>query len=403
MARGNERTHRLAQTLQEARLRALVCACPENVLMLSGYWPVVGTAVAVATADGHVGILAPEDEHDLAAQGWATQVRTYQPSALDRLTGPADAIRDPLSALLRELDATAGGIAYEDRAIFEAASYVAMYRFQPAIAGVLGDAAPCAALNSGAAVLAALRSRLTPDEVAQMRLACAIAGNAFTSAARALRPGMRESEVAAAFEAQLSVQGLAQPGVRRAGAHVFCMSGQNSAEAGGAHARTRSRELQAGDLVLIHCNSYVDGYWTDITRTYCLGTPDARQQAVYEAVFAARAAALGAISPGACAVAVDRAARDVLDERGFGCYFTHGVGHNVGFSVISADFPPRLHPASRDVLVSGMTFNLEPAIYIPDWGGVRHCDVVTLREDGPEVLTPFHTAQEDLVLSTSAR
>jgi hypothetical protein len=147
MARGNERTHRLAQTLQEARLRALVCACPENVLMLSGYWPVVGTAVAVATADGRVGILAPEDEQDLATQGWATQVRTYRPSSLDRLTGPADAIRDPLGALLRELDATEGGIAYEDQATFEAASYVATYRFQPEIAGVLGGAAPCAALN----------------------------------------------------------------------------------------------------------------------------------------------------------------------------------------------------------------------------------------------------------------
>src|SRR6185312_6073097 len=101
------------------------------------------------------------------------------------------------------------------------------------------------------------------------------------------------------------------------------------------------------------CNSYVDGYWTDITRTYCLGRPDARQQAMYEAVFAARAAALDAIRPGVAAVDVDSAARRVLAERGFGKEFTHGVGHNVGFSAISAEYPPRLHPASPDHLAVG--------------------------------------------------
>jgi Xaa-Pro aminopeptidase len=177
------------------------------------------------------------------------------------------------------------------------------------------------------------------------------------------------------------------------------MSGPNSAHAGIAFARTNNRELRGGDLVLIHCNSYVDGYWTDITRTYTLGNPDDRQQAMYDAIFAARDAALAVIRPGVAAAHVDAAARDVLADRGFGANFIHGLGHNVGFSSISAEFPPRLHPASPDQLEVGMTFNVEPSIYIDGYGGMRHCDVVALREDGPEVLTPFQSEMEELVIS----
>lgn len=88
----------------------------------------------------------------------------------------------------------------------------------------------------------------------------------------------------------------------------------------------------------------------------------------------------------------------MLGGHGFGNDFTHGVGHNIGFSAISADYPPRLHPASDDHLTIGMTFNIEPAIYIAGYGGLRHCDVVTLGDAGAEVLTPFQGCLEHLVV-----
>ena len=88
----------------------------------------------------------------------------------------------------------------------------------------------------------------------------------------------------------------------------------------------------------------------------------------------------------------------MLTRRGFGEYFTTGTGHNVGFSAISMDYPPRLHPASAGRLEIGMTFNTEPAIYIDGYGGLRYCDVVTVREDGREVLTPFQARIEDLIV-----
>lgn len=400
MPRGTERIAWIGQALRNAGLEALVCSLPANILLLSGYWPVVGTALAVATADGQVAVLAPEDERVLAELGWAKTVRTYQPGALTHLTGgPAEAVREPLASLFRDLGVARGPVGYEDGDAYEPASYAAMYIYGAAMTAVLHVAMPNVALRPAGPALIPLRSRLTVDEVGQVRLACAIAGHAFVAGAQHLQPGRHEFAVASAFAAPLSAAGLVREDVERAGGYTYCMSGPNSALAGGAYARTRARELQGGDFVLVHCNSYVDGYWTDITRTYCLGEPDERQRAMYDAVFAARAAALATICPGVSAAAVDKAARDVLNARGFGKDFTHGIGHNVGFSAISMQFPPRLHPASPDHLAIGMTFNIEPAIYIKGYGGLRHCDVVTVTMEGAAVLTPFQLGLEDLVVT----
>lgn len=369
MAQDRERIAHIEAVLQEAGLDALFCTLPANVLLLSGYWPVVGSAVAIATRDGRVAVLAPEDERDLAGHGWATELRTYAPGSLAHLTSPAEAVRAPLGTLVRDLGLAQGRIGYEAGDAYEPASYAAMYLYGAAGSALLPAAAPDATPAAATGPLTRLRAVMTGAEVGRVRRACAVAGGAFDEGMRAVGAGRSEAAVAAAFQAPLSTLGLARVGVERAGGFAFCMSGPNAAAASGAYARTRNRELRAGDLVLVHCNSYVDGYWTDITRTYCIGEPDARAREMYAAICEAREAALAAIRPSVRASAVDAAARGVLTARGFGDHFTHGLGHNVGFSAISGEFPPRLHPASGDLLEVGMTFNVEPAIYIQGYGG----------------------------------
>jgi Xaa-Pro aminopeptidase len=178
------------------------------------------------------------------------------------------------------------------------------------------------------------------------------------------------------------------------------MSGENSAKAHAAYARTRARQLRSGDLVMMHCNSCVQGFWTDITRAFHLGEPDERVVKMYEAVAEASQAALAEIRPGARASEVDRAAREVLSGKGFGKAFKHQTGHGVGFAAISADARPRLHPKSPDVLESGMVFNVEPAIYIDGFGGIRQCDLVVVNENGAEVLTDFQRDWRELILNS---
>jgi Xaa-Pro aminopeptidase len=207
-------------------------------------------------------------------------------------------------------------------------------------------------------------------------------------------------ETAANFRRPLSASLAQFNQIQRADGFAWCMSGANSALAAGAYARSRAKAIQAGDLVLVHINSYADGYWTDVTRTFTMGKPDGRQQEMYDAIALAREAALTAIRPGATGAEVDSAARDVLTARGFGPHFKHSTGHGVGFSAIDANAKPRLHPKSNDTLEVGMVFNIEPAIYFDGYGGIRHCDMVTVTKSGAELLTSFQCSSGELILNS---
>lgn len=395
-----ERTRRITSALAGAGVDALVCALPVNVLLLSGYWPVVGASVAVATREGTVHLLAPEDEEGLAARGRADVLRTFSPGSLTELTGASEAVRAPLRESLKSLGLGRGSvIGYESGECFEPASYASMHLYGSAVKRMLAEEFPFSAIVPADDLLTRLRAVLTRAELDGVRAACRVAAEAFDAGARGLRSGLKETEVAANFRAPLGVLGVCARGAERADGFVFCMSGPNSAGAFAAYQLSRARRVAAGDLVLVHCNSYADGFWTDITRTFCLGEPDERKRRMYDAVFAARRAALEAIRPGVRAAEVDAAARAEIAARGFGAEFKHGLGHGVGFAAINHNAPPRLHPASTDVLETGMVFNVEPAIYIEGFGGIRHCDMAVVTGAGAEVLTPFQSCVEELTIT----
>jgi Xaa-Pro aminopeptidase len=397
--RDAERINRICEALERANMDALVCALPTNVLLVSGYWPVVGTSVAVITRNGVIHVLAPDDEAELVRGSWADVVETLSFGSLDEIKYAVDVLRAPLTTVVKDLGRRNRIVGCETGAVIEPASYVGMHLFGTAINELLREILSADAVRSADDLLVQLRSVLTPSEQTWVRRACEIAGSAFLHRGESLRPTLKETDVATLFRASLVSHGGLEDNGARAGGDVFCMSGPNSAEAYAAFQRSRSRELQCGDLVLVHCNSYLNGYWTDITRTFCFAPIDERKQRMYEAIFAARDAALAAIHPGAKAADVDGAARVVLTDYGFAKEFKHGLGHGVGFAAINHNAVPRLHPASDDLLAPGMIFNIEPAIYFEGFGGIRHCDVVLLTDDGPEVLTPFQSTIESLTVA----
>lgn len=394
----------IQRALDEAGLDGLVCALPNNVLLLSGYWPVVGTALAIATREGRTVLIAPNDEMEMAERALADEVRKYQPGSprlLDEIRQAADALWLPLREAMVDLSIEKGRIGYERGPSFVPVSYASMHLHGASIIDLLRRSLPDARLRPADVLLANLRATPTPTEATRIRVACRIAEQAFLEGARQLREGMKEYEAAALFRAPLSVTN-SQSNVQRADGFVSCMSGVNSAEASGAYAHSRARELQSGDFVLVHCNSYADGYWTDITRTFVMGEAGPRKLEMYGAVHAASRAAMDAIRPGARAADVDAAARDALSARGFGDRIKHATGHGVGFAAIDHSAPPRLSPASDDRLEPGMVFNVEPAIYIEGYGGLRHCDMALVTETGVEILTPFQSSIEHLVIRSSS-
>jgi Xaa-Pro aminopeptidase len=384
-----QRIQRIKQALHDQKWDAVVCTLPMNVLLLSGYWPFVGAAIAVATAEGAIGVLAPDDAAQVAAQGWADELDTFQLGSLQELRELEDIVRQPLAHLLRRVGLKAHSvIAYEDSPEVEPAAYAALNVYGAAVPRLLAEAVPGISLEPGSQLLSPLRAVLTQRELTYVREACRIVQRSFESGRASLCAGLSEIEIADAFRVGLSTCASNGNFGRRDG-FVYCMSGSNSASAYTAYQSSTDRTVHCGDFVLVHCNSYVNGFWTDVTRTFCIGKPNDRQRAIYDGILEAHRAAIGAIRPGVRASEVDCAARTVLTERGFGAQFKHPTGHGVGFAAINHLARPRIHPKSDDILEPGMTFNIEPAIYVEGYGGARHCDVVTVTESGAEILTPF--------------
>ena len=382
-----ERRRALLSELAAENLSALICFAPEDVLLLSGYWPVMGSSMAVLSREGALHVILPEDELELAKATAEADFIPYEPETLDRLSTVTEALERPLGQVAERLPLGAARVGLLLRDAAQTQSYQSENHFHTAIVPLLRKAYPEISAVSADSLLERMKSIKTDAELEQMRKLCGLARMGFDKAQRAIIPGRHEDEIAA--DINHAYAAIAHEVFERGHGYFFCMSGPNSAKAAGAFARTRRRVVESGDLVMIHANTVGDGFWTDITRTYTAGEPADLQHRMRQAIDEARSAALAAIYPGAEASAVDAAARGLLTAHGFGKEFKHAVGHGVGFAAADPTALPRLHPKSPDVLEAGMTFNIEPAIYIEGNGGMRHCDVVACTPNGAEVLTGF--------------
>ena len=383
-----DRYQRIISALRRLELDGFFCSLPSQVLLLSGYWPVMGLSAVIFTSAGEVCLLIPEDEEEIAQRSSAAEINLFQPAPLDAIPNTQTAMRDPLIELFRKLNLDSARIGIETSETFQPSSYAVMNIYLSGLHDLLGSEFPRLQLIPADRSFEELKGRKTRCELEKIRATARIAQAAFEEGCEQIEAGMREPEVASRFQSAFDRTPLAA-GMQRSYGFFFCMSGPNAAKASAGYARTRQRTIEEGDFVMIHCNSCGDGFWTDITRTYIAGRATAKQEDMRSAIMDARTAALSALAPGVNAKDVDQAARAVLEDRNFGPQFRHGTGHGVGFAAANPNEVPRIHPKSPDVLTAGMTFNVEPAIYIDGYGGMRHCDMVAVTETGTEVLTDF--------------
>ncbi len=227
--------------------------------------------------------------------------------------------------------------------------------------------------------LATIRALKQPDELAAMRRAVTVSEHALTDLLRDIEPGMSEREIATALE-----RALQRAGSERLSFNTLVQTGPNSAL---PHGAAGGRVLEEGEFLLIDFGGVVDDYPADITRTVCLGTPDREMQRVFDTVSAANRAAIAKIAPGVPMGDIDRAARDVIEAAGLGDYFIHRTGHGLGLEVHEPI--PQIAAGVTDLLRPGMTFTVEPGIYLPGFGGVRLEEDVAVTDDGVEVLTSY--------------
>jgi len=237
--------------------------------------------------------------------------------------------------------------------------------------------APEADFPDASAALGSLRLRKDQTEVTAIGRAVKVAQAALESTLPSVKIGLTEKEIAA----ELTVQLLRHGSEPEFPFSPIVSSGPNSAN---PHASPSERKLQKGDLLVVDWGAAVDGYISDLTRTFAVGEVESEFQKIAAIVLKANEAGRIAGRPGVPCANVDKAARSVIEQSGYGVYFTHRTGHGIG---MEGHEEPYMRGDNMQMLVPGMAYTVEPGIYLPDRGGVRIEDNVIVTKDGVEVLS----------------
>jgi len=235
-------------------------------------------------------------------------------------------------------------------------------------------------LNSQRDPVAQLRRIKSNDELDHLRAAARVADAALGKLVSRIKVGMNEAEIALELEIL----------IRKSDAEGIAFSTNVSAGPNTAlnhyNPFHHAAAIKPGDLLLFDFGATVHGYRSDITRTFVVGKPSAKDRKVYNAVLQANCRAIEAIRAGITGVEADAVARELIVKAGFGDNFGHGLGHGIGLEVHEA---PGLSPLSKDSLESGMVVTVEPGIYFTGIGGIRIEDDVVVTDTGCEVITAF--------------
>lgn len=239
---------------------------------------------------------------------------------------------------------------------------------------LLLDALPGARRSFTDETVSYLRARKDSNEYDALKASALLNDKAMQAGFDALKPGITEREIAEIIRAFYKANGAAPMFTS------VCFSGNGAFP----HHHTGETRLKSGDAVLIDIGARYMGYPSDMTRVGYFGSEPEKFAEIHAIVDAAVNAALSAAQPGALACDVDRAARDVITQAGYGDRFLHRTGHGLGLDIHE---PPYITGTSDVVLEEGMVFSIEPGIYLPGQFGIRLEEIVILRADGAEILS----------------
>ncbi|MGA2100552.1 MAG: Xaa-Pro peptidase family protein [Candidatus Sulfotelmatobacter sp.] len=254
----------------------------------------------------------------------------------------------------------------------------------------IAKAAATATIKSATPVTAGCRMVKSTHEVALMRLASQVTFAVYEAVYRSLREGMTQHDVETLIEKAYDRMGF--PG------EASVMVGEYTAS---PHGSTTPQAIREGTIIMIDDGCVVEGYQSDITRTFVLGKPTDKMKSVFDIVHRAQSAALAAARPAAECGSVDAAARKVITDAGYGPnykYFTHRLGHGLGMDGHEWPYLVRGNPTK---LQANVTTSDEPGIYIPGEFGIRLEDDLHVTENGAELFTPQSPSLEDPFGGTS--
>jgi Xaa-Pro dipeptidase len=377
------RAQQIRSFLKQHDLEAWIAWRPDELVMLSGYFPYWGASLLIYFRDAQPVLFGPQIEP-----------RDHIPPGLRVQEYPWGDLKcaDPYSALVSALgdELVKAGVKSAEVGINPSSSRTSL-PIQAAeqipipedFAGKLSELARKRDARS-AKDFTDLYLRKSPEEIQAIRLANRVACVGLEVFLENAQAGTSEAEVAAAVESSIHRQ-IGRDGIFHSRAWAMIQSGPNSADAGRFN-RSTARRLENGDLVLIELGTCVNGFWSDLTRTVAVGSPNPEVEQILALVTEAQQAALDEVRPGMTAGDIDGAARDRIASQGFAAFFTHWTGHHVGFRYHDPGFG--IVPGESAKLEHGMMVTIEPGVYVRERGaGARIEDNVLVTESGHETLS----------------
>lgn len=345
----SKRTHQVRDTLSEWQVDGLLVTNATNCRWLSGF---TGSFSALLiTADRAV--LATDSRYWLQAADQAPDFELFQTRRTNQ-----DMARFITSAGVENLGFEANCVTFLQAQQLQAIEGVS---WRP--------------LNQ---VLEPMRMVKTADEIATIQEAAIITDAAMARVPAFITPGITEAELAWRLEQQmreLGASGMAFPPI--------IAFGPNSAL---PHHAPGDRELHEGEIVLVDMGAKLNGYHSDLTRTYYYGkSADAQFLEIFDIVLAAQTAALEQIKPGVNTVGGHLAAAEVITDAGYGDFFGHGLGHGLGLEIHEMPFLSAIR--DPQTIEKDCTITIEPGIYMPGWGGVRIEDLVQVTSNGTKTIS----------------
>lgn len=343
------RAERLRARFADLGLDAMVVADPTNVRWLTGF------------TGSNAMVLVTETAMVVATDGRYTD---QAPAQIEAAAVPAEVVIGPdLVTLVAGMVGATSSVGLEAASV----SWALQRRLEQAVDA---DVVPVDD------VLVGLRAVKDAGELARIRAAASIADATLADVAPMLDMRPTEREVALALD-----HGMQYRGAAAAAYETIVASGPNGAL---PHARPTDRTIVEGDLVVIDVGALVDGYRSDMTRTFVVGEPTARQRRQLDVVRESQAAGAATVAAGVAAIEVDNACRAVISDAGWADAFTHGTGHGVGLDIHEL---PRVNSRSDDTLEAGMIVTVEPGVYLAGEGGVRWEDLLHVTRQGSECLS----------------
>lgn len=378
-----EKWKRVREMMAQKNVDALVVRAPDNILYLTNYWTMKGYDIAIFPREGDPTLLVIEPQFREAQRtAWNKDVRFF------RFYHPQDP-RPPMFRsleqcvdVLRERKLT-GRVGVElsqlaqicDRMVGEPSVYTQGYfdAFR-GVAKEVVDATP---------LLADVRAIKTGQEIERMKLANELAAAGIEYARAQIKPGMKESEVAAMIEGHIHAIGVGYKGkVETARAFTLVWSGKGIA----TFTATSHRPIQANEPTLIEIWVCADGYWTDLTKNLCPGKLTAEYNKLLEQLLVIFNEAASYARDGASLAELDRMIRRGIDAAGYAGQPSHPVAHGVG---ARAHEPPFAHQAAPGTMQKGMVLAIEPAVYWEGGGGLRLEDNFWITGTGNEKLCSY--------------